>query len=155
MSERRAGGSGAGRGEDRAPIHQDIARFRAILFDALLKPHDMTMAQGWVLVHLTREDGLTQSELAARLAVAPVTTSRLIDRLEARGYVERRTDPGDRRSNRVHATPRAREIVGIMTRTAGEVERIATRGIAAADLETARAVLERMRANLRAALAGR
>ena len=66
-------------GEDHNPIYQDIARFRAILFDALLKPHDMTMSQGWVLVHLVRENGLRQSELAERLEVATVTTSKLID----------------------------------------------------------------------------
>ena len=70
-------------GEDYNPLYQDIARFRAIMFDSLLKPHDMTMSQGWVLVHLLRENGLRQSELAERLEVATVTTSKLIDRLEA------------------------------------------------------------------------
>lgn len=142
-------------GEDNNPIYQDIARFRAILFDALLKPHDMTMSQGWVLVHLVRENGLKQSELAERLEVATVTTSKLIDRLEARGYVERRTDPDDRRSNRVYATAQAREIVKIMTRTISEVDQIANQGIETAELEATRAVLGRMRTNLRAALASR
>ena len=143
-------------GEDgQSPLFQDIARFRAILFDSLLKPHDMTMSQGWVLVHLLREDGLRQSELAERLEVATVTTSKLIDRLEARGYVQRRTDPEDRRSNRVFATPQAREIVKIMVQTVTEVDRVANQGIDTAELEATRGVLNRMRANLRDALANR
>ncbi len=142
-------------GEDYNPLYQDIARLRAIMFDSLLKPHDMTMSQGWVLVHLLRENGLRQSELAERLEVATVTTSKLIDRLEARGYVERRTDPEDRRSNRVFATDQAKAIVKIMTKTIYDVDEIANVGIEQADLETTGKVLSRMRDNLRAALANR
>jgi len=142
-------------GEDHNPIYQDIARFRAILFDALLKPHDMTMSQGWVLVHLVRENGLRQSELAERLEVATVTTSKLIDRLEARGYVERRSDPEDRRSNRVYATPQAKSIVKIMTRTIYEVDVIANQGVTQDDLQTVLKVLGRMRTNLKSALSNR
>lgn len=139
--------------EDRNPIYQDIARFRAILFDALLKPHDMTMSQGWVLVHLVRENGLRQSELAERLEVATVTTSKLIDRLEARGYVERRSDPEDRRSNRVYATPQAKAIVKIMTQTIYAVDEIANQGLTPEEILSTLKVLEKMRANLKSALA--
>ena len=138
--------------EEHNPIYQDIARFRAILFDAMLKPHDMTMSQGWVLVHLVRENGLRQSDLAERLEVATVTTSKLIDRLEARGYVERRSDPDDRRSNRVYATPQAKSIVKIMTKTIEQLDDIATQGVAADDLQVALRVLEQMRGNLKSAL---
>jgi MarR family transcriptional regulator, transcriptional regulator for hemolysin len=138
--------------EDNNPVFQDIARFRAILFDALLKPRDMTMSQGWVLVHLVRENGLRQSDLADRLEVATVTTSKLIDRLEARGFVERRSDPEDRRSNRVYATAKAKSLVKVMTRTIFEVDEIANRGIDAAELETTLKVLRQMRTNLRTAL---
>lgn len=139
-------------GEDNNPIFQDIARFRAILFDSLLKPHDMTMSQGWVLVHLIRENGLRQSDLADRLEVATVTTSKLVDRLEARGYVERRTDPEDRRSNRVYATQPAKNLVRIMTHTIKEVDEIANSGISPEELETTLRVLVRMRQNLRKAV---
>lgn len=141
--------------DDHNPIYQDIARFRAIIFDALLKPHDMTMSQGWVLVHLVRENGLRQADLAARLEIATVTTSKLIDRLEARGYVERRSDPEDRRSNRIYATGQAKELVKVMTRTIFEVDKIANEGISDADLATTLTVLHRMRDNLKTAIARR
>ncbi|THD71776.1 MarR family transcriptional regulator [Thalassobius vesicularis] len=141
--------------DDHNPIYQDIARFRAIIFDALLKPHDMTMSQGWVLVHLVRENGLRQADLAARLEIATVTTSKLIDRLEARGYVERRSDPEDRRSNRIYATGQAKELVKVMTRTIFEVDKIANEGISDAELATTLTVLHRMRDNLKTAIARR
>ncbi|WP_372991147.1 MarR family winged helix-turn-helix transcriptional regulator [Sulfitobacter sp.] len=115
----------------------------------------MTMSQGWVMVHLVREDGLRQSELADRLEVATVTTSKLIDRLEARGYVERRADPEDRRSNRIYATPQAKSLVKIMTRTIFEVDEIANEGLSEAELETTLKVLRKMRNNLRTALSKR
>ncbi|MBY6092211.1 MarR family winged helix-turn-helix transcriptional regulator [Maritimibacter alkaliphilus] len=141
--------------EDNNPIYQDIARFRAILFDAMLKPHDMTMSQGWVLVHLVRENGLRQSELADRMDIATVTTSKLIDRLEARGYVERRPDPEDRRSNRVYASEAAKDVVRAMTKIIYEVDEIANAGIPEEDLETTLRVLQRMKGNLKDALAQR
>lgn len=141
--------------EDWNPVFQDIARFRAILFDSLLKPHDLTMSQGWVLVHLVREDGLRQAELAERMDIATVTTSKLIDRLEARGYVERRADPHDRRSNRIFATAGARGLVKVMTRTVDTLDEIANRGIDRQDMEAALRVLYRMKGNLKQALANR
>lgn len=141
--------------EDNNPLYQDIARFRAILFDSLLKPHDMTMSQGWVLVHLMRENGLRQSELASRLEVATVTTSKLIDRLEARGFVQRRTDPEDRRSNRVYATGRTKELVKTMTHIIHAVDEIANEDINEAELLTTLKVLRKMRKNLRHAITTR
>lgn len=142
-------------GEDNNPLFQDIARFRAIIFDSLLKPHDMTMSQGWVLVHLVRENGLRQSELANRMEVATVTISKLIDRLETRGFVDRCTDPADRRSNRIYATGKAKELVKTMTHIIHSVDAIANDGIDDADLATTLKVLSKMRKNLRHAITHR
>ena len=138
--------------EDYKPLFQDIARFRGIIFDALLKPHDMTMSQGWVLVHLLHENGLRQAELAERLEVATVTTSKLVDRLEARGYVERRPDPEDRRSNRVYATEQAKAFVKIMTKTIFAVDEIANEGVDPEELAVALRVLAKMHGNLKQAV---
>ncbi|MGG7567086.1 MarR family winged helix-turn-helix transcriptional regulator [Rhodovulum sp. DZ06] len=162
------------------PLFQDIARFRGILFDRLLRPHDVTMAQGWALLHLSQAEraektedrsetapnpnpapaaaaaarrGMSQSDLARRLEIGVVATSKLIDRLESRGLVERRVDPGDRRSNRVHATPAGRALLRAMAEVQAEVDALAAAGIDPAELETALRVLAAMRGNLRAAIA--
>jgi DNA-binding MarR family transcriptional regulator len=37
--------------------------------------------------------------------VEPITVGRLVDRLEARGFLERRPDPADRRIRRLHLLP--------------------------------------------------
>ncbi|MEQ5870874.1 MarR family transcriptional regulator [Sagittula sp. NFXS13] len=137
------------------PIFQEIARFRGILFDALLRPHNLTMAQGWALSLLMREEGLRQADLADRLNIATVTTSKLIDRLEARGFVQRRADPDDRRTNRIYATDSARALFDTITSARREVDAMANAGIDADQLEAAMTVLDQMRRNLKAALGDR
>jgi MarR family transcriptional regulator for hemolysin len=67
----------------------------------------MTRAQWMILVRLRRCGGMTQRELAEILEVEPITVGRLVDRLAARGLVERRADPADRRVWRLHLTPAA------------------------------------------------
>lgn len=134
------------------PVFQDIARFRGILFDGLLKPHDITMSQGWAVLTLIRENGLRQADLAERLNIGTVTTSKLIDRLEARGFVERRADPGDRRSKRIFASAKARQLLDIMTETQRQVDAVANAGIDAEDLAVTMRVLGQMRQNLKTSI---
>lgn len=94
---------------DRDPlilIH-DAARLMRTRFDQLARSHDMTRAQWVILARLHRQPGLSQNELAILCDVEPITIARHIDRLEARGYLERRSDPADRRIKRLHLLPAA------------------------------------------------
>jgi DNA-binding MarR family transcriptional regulator len=65
---------------------------------------DLTPAQYDVLAQLSDAPGISQQDLAARLMVTKGNVCGLIDRLSARGYVERREDPEDRRSNLLYLT---------------------------------------------------
>jgi len=141
--------------EDQRPVFQEIARYRSIVFDAKLKPYGITMSQGWVLVHLWRENGLRQLEIAKRMDVATVTVSKLIDRLEAHGFVERRANELDRRSNRIFATKLGRDLVKTMSRKVLEVDSIANTGISEDELAVTMSVLTRMRDNLKKGVAQR
>jgi DNA-binding MarR family transcriptional regulator len=71
----------------------------------------MTRAQWIILARLARQPGLSQNELAGICEVEPITVGRLVDRLEARGLVERRADPEDRRVNRLHLLAAAQPIL--------------------------------------------
>ncbi|HEY0107723.1 MAG TPA: MarR family transcriptional regulator, partial [Rhizomicrobium sp.] len=55
--------------------------------------------------------GISQNEMATICEVEPITVARLVDRLEARGLVERRSDPSDRRIRRLHLLPAAKPIL--------------------------------------------
>ena len=92
----------------------DVARLLRVDADKRARCQGMTRAQWAILIWLERQPGISQKELAELLEVEPITVARLIDRLEARGIVERRPDPRDRRIWRLHlcapAFPTLREI---------------------------------------------
>ena len=118
---------------DRDPIVlvSNLARLLRTLADARARAYGMTRAQWMILVHLDRQAGMSQNELASLIEVEPITVGRLVDRLEARGMVERRPDPQDRRIWRLHLTPEAgpmlKEIDAVraeLTRVRAENERL-------------------------------
>src|SRR5215469_2461661 len=82
-----------------------VARLIRTRADARARTYGMTRAQWMILVHLERQPGMSQNELAAHIEVEPITIGRLVDRLEARGFLERRADAADRRVWRLHLTP--------------------------------------------------
>ncbi|NMF96422.1 MarR family transcriptional regulator [Aromatoleum toluolicum] len=82
-------------------IH-DVSRMRRKAFDQIMKPLGVTRAQWWVLAHLTRQDGMMQTQLADILDVGKASLGTLIERLETSGWVERRADPTDKRAKRIY-----------------------------------------------------
>src|SRR5579875_1724735 len=89
----------------------DVARLLRIEGDKRARSHGMTRAQWGILIWLERQPGISQKELAELLEVEPITVARLIDRLEARGMVERRPDARDRRIWRLHLQPPAHDVL--------------------------------------------
>ena len=79
----------------------DVARLMRREFDRRVKHLGLTRSQWFVLAHVYRTDGQTQRRLGDELDMQRAPLSKLLDRLESGGWVERRHDPGDRRANRV------------------------------------------------------
>jgi MarR family transcriptional regulator, transcriptional regulator for hemolysin len=98
---------------DRDPmiLLHDVARIMRTRFDQRARARGMTRAQWVILARLSRNPGLSQNEMAAICEVEPITVGRLIDRLEMRGFVERRPDASDRRIRRLHLLPAAQPIL--------------------------------------------
>jgi MarR family transcriptional regulator for hemolysin len=88
----------------------DVARMLRTVFERRVRRLGLTRAQWMVLTRLHRRPGLSQSEVADLLEVEKATAGRLIDRLERKGWLERRADPKDRRVNRIHLTARGERI---------------------------------------------
>ena len=70
----------------------------------LLSEIGLHVGQEMVLCALWQEEGLTQTELAERLAVRPATVTNLLQRLERKGLVRRVPDADDQRVSRVFPT---------------------------------------------------
>ena len=72
----------------------DVARMMRTRADQRARTRGMTRAQWVILARLERQPGMSQNEMAAVVEVEPITIARLVDRLEARGLVERTVAPG-------------------------------------------------------------
>lgn len=131
-------------------LFSDIARFRGIIFENLMKPHGLTHAQAYVLNQLFLEDGLTQTELAARMHVGTVTVSGLVDRLEARGWVRRSEDRRDRRAKKVWLSDSAGGLLKHMVREFTNLNDIALDGLTEDEVIEMTRMLRKVRSNLAA-----
>ncbi|HEY0850590.1 MAG TPA: MarR family transcriptional regulator [Bradyrhizobium sp.] len=79
--------------------------------DGRAKTRGTTRAQWIVLFRLRQQEGLSQVDLAEVLELQPISLVRLLDRLVEHGLLERRPDPKDRRTNRLHLTRVGRRLV--------------------------------------------
>ncbi|TDU26856.1 DNA-binding MarR family transcriptional regulator [Panacagrimonas perspica] len=95
-------------------IH-DVSRMRRSAYDQFMKPLGITRAQWWVLAHLSRHDGMMQTQLADVLEVGKASLGDVIESLEGGGWVQRRPDPADKRAKRVYLTKPAQTLIKRMT----------------------------------------
>jgi len=105
-----------------------------------------TRAQWRVLARLHRSGGgQRQIELADALDVEPITLSRMIDRLEESGLVERRRDPADRRAWRIHLTAKAQPVIDQLTTIGAEFQAELTEGVDPAEARKVSNILAQLR----------
>jgi DNA-binding MarR family transcriptional regulator len=135
---------------DRDPIVilSDLARTIRTRADARARAQGMTRAQWMILVRLERQPGMSQNELAQLIEVEPITVGRLVDRLEARGFVERRPDANDRRVWRLHITAAATPMLKEIARAREELNEMLVAGIPQSKLDAVIDCLLAMKCNL-------
>jgi DNA-binding MarR family transcriptional regulator len=93
------------------------------------------VGQEMILYKLWCENGVTQSQLADHICVEPPTITKMVQRMEASGLVERRPDPDDARVSRVYLTERSREIEAAIRRAWDDLEAATVAGLS--DMEQA------------------
>ena len=96
-----------------------VCRLHYVRAQGLLDAIGIYRGQPPVLYVLHEQEGQTQSELAARLEVAPATVTKMLQRLERAGFVQRQTDSEDQRVSRVYLTDAGRAIQGDVVAVAG------------------------------------
>ena len=126
----------------------DVARLMRTRFDRRARAYGMTRAQALILMRLERQPGMTQNEMAALCEVEPITVGRLVDRLEARGLLERRLDPSDRRIRRLYLLPAAGPVLTAIHLYKEELFQEVTEGLDDATMELVTQALLKMKANL-------
>ena len=75
-------------------IH-DVARLMRRDFNRKVQDLGLTQAQWQILVRILHMEGARQSQIADVLEMQPISVARMVDRMAAAGWVERRPDPQD------------------------------------------------------------
>lgn len=119
-------------------------------FDRRATRFGLTRAQWRALKCLHLRQGIRQSELAEYLDMEAIAVGRVIDRLQAAGFVERRADPNDRRCWRLYTTERAQSVTDGMEEIARGLREDATKSIEVDELQHMIDVLNRVKENLQA-----
>jgi DNA-binding MarR family transcriptional regulator len=114
-----------------------LERLHARGYDDLSVPH-------LNVLHWPGPDQLRPSDLAVRLRMSKQALNYLLGDLERMGYLERRPDPSDGRSRRIHLTQRGREATKIMREAARGVEREWEQRLGKEDFAQLRALLLRL-----------
>jgi MarR family transcriptional regulator, transcriptional regulator for hemolysin len=131
----------------------ETARLACRRYDRTLRAHlpGMTLGRCAVLTQLAQHERPNQAALAQILDIRPITLVRLLDRLEAGGFVERIPDPDDRRAHVLALTAKALPIIesihDLNRKTCNDLHL----GISEAEATQLRALLSRIRSELTAA----
>lgn len=114
------------------------------LFEAL----GLYRGQPPVLFELWKQEGLTQTDLAARLKITPATVTRMLQRMERNGFIRREPDPDDQRISRVYLGAEGRAIQGEVEKVFQTLEAETFAGLDENELIALRRMLLRIRQNL-------
>ena len=127
----------------------ETSRLLRNYIDHRAKTRGTTRAQWIVLFRLRDQEGLSQVDLADVLELQPISLVRLLDRLVEHGLVERRSDPKDRRANRLFLTAAGRQLADDLDSLRDAIATDVLQGVPTAALEsslkTLRDVKERIK----------
>lgn len=126
----------------------DVQRLLRRVFDRRAAGLGLTRAQWMALSRIERFEGLTQTELAQELDMETIAVGRVLDRLEAAGFVERRADPGDRRCWRLHRARKSDAVMDGMKVIAAQLREDILDGVDPADFAVTMRVLGKVKETL-------
>ena len=100
-------------------IH-DVARLLRVLYDRQMASIRLARSQWWLLTYLFFKDGINQSELAILMDMEKAPLSRLLDRMEKKGWVIRKNENKDRRTKNIYLSESIKPLISYMRDKAAE-----------------------------------
>ena len=117
---------------------------------AQFKKHQFPVTRDqWIIIkQLSEMNGTTQKELAAYTLKDPAALTRILDLLEKKGLVQRRSNHKDRRTFKIYLTVEGSRLVNKMTPVVQEIKKMALNGISKKDIAVMENSLKKMHSNL-------
>lgn len=129
----------------------DVARAWRNKVNERLRPMGLSEAKWTTLLYLSRcEGGLIQVELAKRIGIEGPTLVRLLDRLEADGWVKRKLSKTDRRSKVIVLGRKAQPVLKEIRAIVHGLREECMAGLSEREIAAALKVLRRVREKIEA-----
>jgi MarR family transcriptional regulator for hemolysin len=125
----------------------DTGRLYSRCFHERYQQLDLTHCRA--LLALAQSQGITQRGLARLIGLDSVALGRILDSLEASGWVRRHAHPEDRRARLLVITYQARVVLPVLWDAVTKLERDSLLGISAGEKQVLMSALQRMCENLR------
>lgn len=129
----------------------DVSRLMRERFNETARTVGLTQAQARALLHLARNEGISQVALARLLEIQPITLLKQLDRLADAALIERRPNPNDRRAQQLYLKDDGRRLLNDITRLGSGLAEAAFAGLNGNDRQALIAALELIKDNLAAA----
>src|SRR5437016_12508453 len=128
----------------------DVARLMRRRFERRARQQGLpiTRQQARALLHIARNEGLSQAAVATMLDIEPIALVRLLDRLHEEGLVERRPHATDRRVRTLWLTPLAWDVIDRVLAVHPELRDVACAALPPAAREALMRTLDHMKGNL-------
>jgi DNA-binding MarR family transcriptional regulator len=127
-----------------------ICKEQRNLAEAEFNKLGLHVGQEQVLLCLTDHESVAQSDLVTHLCVEPPTVTKMLQRMEKAGLVERRQDSEDARASRVNATPQGRALQQPILQIWGSLEERILANLSLTEQALLRRLLIQVLANLSA-----
>jgi MarR family transcriptional regulator, transcriptional regulator for hemolysin len=122
-----------------------LARELSAAFDVHLRGLNLTSARARILMYLLDLDkGASQAEVTGYLGVEQPTAVRILDGIEALGYVQRIASPQDRRVKIIVLTAKGRAVAQKVSRLVSALNDRLLEQIPASELNVVRGVLSEL-----------
>ena len=132
-----------------AMLH-DVARLIRRRFERRARQTGLpiTRQQARALLHIARNEGLSQAAVATMLDIEPIALVRMLDRLHEEGLVDRHAHPTDRRVRTLWLTPLAWSVIDRVLALNAETREEACAGLTPGTREMMLRALGQMKGNL-------
>ncbi len=132
-------------------IHYLLMSDHMLVQKALLgsiKDSGLTSGQPKILDYLKDHDGSVQKDIAAGCHIEPASITVILRGMETKGYIERKSLGGDRRSLYVFLTDKGKEHISYLNEKFDKVEIIATDGFSKEEKDMFQSLLAKVYENM-------
>ena len=126
----------------------DVTRLMKRLFDKRMSTLDLTRSQWWVLNFLYFNEGINQSDFAVLLDIEKAPLSRLLYRMEKKGWIERLNDKNDKRVKNLFLSNKIKPLIIDMRDMANLTRQQALSGLSEKEQITLRENLKKIKQTL-------